>query len=160
MNKNRLVTVIYLIIIIISPILYFNQEIYAEDLQKFQEYNLEINFNTDFEYKSIEYDFLSERNKSDLSKPFKNFAYISQQGDRNEGSILQIGNFASVVAIIQIGNENRASVKQYANNTSAEIFQFGNNHDLSVEQWGNKGKVYVIQSGNNLENKEVKIIQF
>ncbi len=160
MDKKRLVAVIYLMIIIISPILYFSQEIYAEDLQTFQEYNLEINFDTDFEYKAIEYNFLGEKSKSDLSKPFNNFAYISQQGNRNEGSISQIGNFASLVSIIQIGNENRTSVKQYANNTTAEIFQFGNNHDLSLEQWGNQGKVYVIQSGNNLENKEVKIIQF
>lgn len=160
MYKNRFLTILFLILLILSSLLYFNQKIQAEDFQNFQGYNSEIDFNTDYEYKLIKYNFFSEENKLDLISHLKNSAYIKQQGNFNDGSITQIGNFGSLVAIIQIGNENSASVKQYANNTKAEVFQFGNNHDLSVEQWGNKGKVYVIQSGNNLENKEVKIIQF
>ena len=160
MHKNNLFIIIYLLLLILSSLVFLNQEIYAEEIKQFQGFNSEINFKTDYEYKLLEYNFLSGENKLDLCSHLKNSAYINQQGNRNQSSISQLGNFGSLVAIIQIGNENKASVKQYANNTTAEVFQFGENHDLSVEQWGHEGRIYVIQSGINLENKEVKILQF
>ena len=160
MHKNNLFIIIYLLLLILSSLVFLNQEIYAEEIKQFQGFNSEINFKTDYEYKLLEYSFLNEEDKLIHSNFIKNAASIIQNGNQNEGSISQFGNFGSVVELIQIGNENRAEINQFANHTKAEVFQFGNNHDLSIDQWGSEGKIYVIQSGNNLENKEVKIIQF
>jgi|GEM_PF-1611966 hypothetical protein len=160
MQKNKLIVIVFLILLTLSQLLFLNQVTYAEESQQFQGYNSDFNFKTDYEYKFLEYSFLTGENKLNLNNNLKNSAYISQNGNLNQGLISQIGNFGSLVEIVQIGNENRASVNQYANNTSAEIFQFGDNHDLSIEQWGNESKIYVIQSGNNFENKEIKIVQF
>lgn len=160
MRKNKSLILIYLCILTISSLLFFNQNIYAENIKQFEEYNLELNLKTDYEYRLLEYSFITEDNSSTFNKHTANFVYINQQGNWNDSSVSQIGIFGSIVEIIQIGNKNKADIKQHANNTTAEVFQFGDNHDLSVEQWGSQGKIYVIQSGNNLENKEVKIIQF
>ena len=160
MQKNKLIVIIYLILLTLSQLLFLNQVTYAEENQQFQGYNSDLNFKNDYEYKLLEYSFLAGENKLNLNNHLKNYAYISQNGNLNQGLICQIGNFGSVVEIVQIGNENKANVKQFANNTKAEVFQFGDNHDLSIEQWGNEGGIYVIQSGNNFENKEIKIVQF
>lgn len=75
MYKNRFLTILFLILLILSSLLYFNQKIQAEDFQNFQGYNSEIDFNTDYEYKLIKYNFLSEENKLDLISHLKNSAY-------------------------------------------------------------------------------------
>lgn len=160
MDKKKLIIIIDIIVLSLACLLILPQMIYAEELQQFYGYNSELDFKNDFEYKLLENKVLSNENRLVCNVFKKNFAYIHQNGNRNQGSITQIGNMGSTVEIIQIGNENKAKIKQFANYTQSEIFQFGNNHDLSIEQWGSQGKIYVIQSGNNFENKEVKIMQF
>lgn len=160
--KRLIVLMIYIMLLISVQFIFISQSIYAEEIQQFNGYNSDLNFDlkADYEYKILEYDFLSKEKRSLKNHFINNFAYINQLGNQNQSSICQLGIFGSVVEIIQIGNKNKADLKQYANNTTAEVFQFGDNHDLSVEQWGSEGKIYVIQSGINLENKEIKIIQF
>ena len=162
MRQKKLIIMIYMALLISLQFIFIGQIIYAEEIPQSYEYNSELDFDlqNDYEYKLLEYNFLSRESRSLQNNFINNSAYINQLGNQNQSSICQLGIFGSVVEIIQIGNKNKADLKQYANNTTAEVFQFGDNHDLSVEQWGSEGKIYVIQSGNNLENKEIKIVQF
>ena len=162
MRQKKLIIMIYMALLISVQFIFIGQIIYAEEIPQSYEYNSELDFDlqNDYEYKLLEYNFLSRESRSLPNNFINNSAYINQLGNQNQSSICQPGIFGSVVEIIQIGNKNKADLKQYANNTTAEVFQFGDNHDLSVEQWGDQGKIYVIQSGINLDNKEVKIIQF
>lgn len=160
MHKNQLFVIVYLILLTLSQFLFFNQVTYAQEFQQFQGYNSELNFKSDFEYKLLDYNSQSEDSKSPFNNFIKNYAYINQNGNQNQSEIFQIGNFGSIVEVIQIGNENKTAVKQFASSAKADIFQFGDSHDLSIEQWGTEAKIYVIQSGNNFENKEMKIVQF
>jgi len=148
-----------MIIFTLIQLVFLPQTSYAEELKQFYGYNSELDFENNFEYNLLENNLLVKENRLVFNNFRKNVAFINQNGNQNESSIFQIGSMGSIVNIVQIGNENKAKVKQFADYTRSEIFQFGNNHNLSIEQWGSQGKIYVIQSGNNLENKEVKIIQ-
>jgi hypothetical protein len=160
MRKIKLCVYISLILLIFLQIYISTTIIYAEDIQQFYGYKSNIDFKKDYEFELLEYSFLIKENKINYTGFIKNYAYINQNGEKNESKIYQIGGIGSIVEIIQIGNENNAIVKQFASLTRADVFQFGNNHDLSIEQWGIEAKIYVIQSGNNYENKEIKIVQF
>ena len=159
MYNKRVIIIINLFLLTLLQLTFLTQIIYAEEASHFNGYKPDLDFKKDYEYKLSEYDFLNEENKLFFNNFINNSACINQNGNQNKGSISQIRNFNSIVEIVQIGNKNKAEIKQYASYTKAEIFQFGNNHDLSIEQWGTKGRIYVIQSGNNFENKEIKILQ-
>ena len=158
MGKKRLI--VFILFIILTQLLIQTPKLYAEDSQKNYEYNSDIDFVKNYDYKFLEYSFLSGEKNLNFPNFMRRSAFINQNGNQNESNISQLGNFGAIVDIIQIGNNNRAEVKQFSNFTKAEVFQFGNNHDLSIEQWGSEGKIYIIQSGNNLEDKEIKIVQF
>src|SRR6056297_1222923 len=158
---GRIKLIVFVTLLLISGYFLIAAEmIYAEEIQTFMGYNSNFNYQYDYEFKLLEYSFLNDGDKLVFNSFIKNSAYINQNGNHNQSKIFQIGNFGSIVEIIQIGNENNAVVKQFASSAKADVFQFGNNHDLSIEQWGNEAEIYVIQSGNNFENKEIKIIQF
>lgn len=158
MKQNKLIFLILFMFFI--QLLIQTSNLYAEDKPVIYEYNFDINFVKNYEYNLLEYSFLSGEKNLAFTNFMRRTVLINQNGNYNESSISQIGNFGSIVDVIQIGNKNKTAVKQFGNFTKTEIFQFGNNHDLSIEQWGSEGKIYIIQSGNNLENKEIKIVQF
>ncbi len=160
MRKIRLIVFIFVISLTFLHFFISNTIIYAEEINQFYGYNSAIDLKKDYEFELLEYSFLIEENKINYTGFIRNYAYINQNGEKNDSKIYQIGGSGSIVEIIQIGNENKATVKQFASLTRADIFQFGDNHNLSIEQWGTESKIYVIQSGNNFENKEIKIVQF
>jgi len=160
MEWKRIIDIIRVISFSLIFLFILSQLIYAEQSNEFYSFNSEINFKENYEYQTIKYSYINEENIRPINHLIKRYASINQNGRENESKICQIGINNSIVEIIQMGNKNRAEVKQYANSTKAEIFQFGNNHKVNVEQWRSGGTVYVIQSGNNYEDKEINIVQF
>jgi len=160
MEWKRIIIVIEIIIFSLISVVGLTQIISADESQDLFRFNPEICFSNNYEFEVEEYNFIKKDHRLPRFNFDRRFASIHQEGNENESKICQIGITGSIVEIVQIGNKNKAEVKQYANSTKAEIFQFGNNHKVTVEQWRSGGTVYVIQSGNNYEDKEINIVQF
>lgn len=109
---------------------YFNQN-------QFTKYN----FDADQNYNNTNYNNLKEDRK---------LALINQKGKFNQADIWQEGKtgFNSAL-IVQIGNENQASIRQLVGNNKALVKQYGFNNKTNIVQVSSYNNLKVSQFGNN-----------
>jgi len=138
---NRNILLVFLLILLI--VTFFSAAIYAQDqnYSSAQPQAKNYNFNLKTEFNNSNYNSL---------KANKKLAVIKQKGSFNQADIWQSGtNSLNSALIVQVGNDNQASIKQFVGNNRALVQQYGFNNHAEVLQTSRYNNLTVSQFGNN-----------
>jgi hypothetical protein len=151
--KNHILNIFILLLLASAALFPF--KVYAQEAQNnFTFNNHEF---TNFNYNvNREFDYSNHKNL----KENKQLGVIKQKGRYNKAEIWQ-KSYSTLYGsneayIVQIGNDNKASIKQFSGANRAMIKQYGFNNRAEIEQFSGYNNLRINQFGNN---DNLKIIQ-